>query len=114
MGDANGSIPTVQPVYGRAMWPAQSPAAAALASFVFVSQASLDVAAGGLVPSYGLAKRCVPVKGCRSITKRDMRWNDITPKMKVDPESYEVWADGVKMDVQPAETVALARTYNLF
>jgi urease len=54
------------------------------------------------------------VRNCRSVTKKDMKWNDATPKMTVDPESYEVRADGVLADVGPAEKVPLARFYNLF
>ena len=110
MGDANASIPTVQPVYGQPMWGSQ-PLAASLTSVLFVSQASID---NGAVASYGLKKRAVPVIGCRSVSKKSMKWNEKTPKMKVDPESYEVTADGVLMDVQPAERLPLARTYNLF
>ena len=90
MGDANASIPTVQPVYGRPMWGAQT-SAAALTSVNFVSQASV---ANGAVAAYGLTKPAEPVKGCRTVTKKDMVLNDWTPAMRVDPESYEVWANG--------------------
>ncbi|GJE96565.1 urease [Phanerochaete sordida] len=111
MGDANASIPTVQPFIGRPMWGAH-PGSAARNSVAFVSEASLR--AGGLVGAYGLAKRCEPVRGCRAVTKKDMKWNDATPKMRVDPESYDVYADGVHMDVRPAERLPLTRFYNLF
>lgn len=110
MGDANASIPTVQPSFGKPMWGAQ-PAAAALNSIAFVSQASLDCKA---IESYKLAKRAVAVRGCRTIGKKDMKWNDATPEMKVDPEKYKVTADGELQDVQPADKVALARGYNFF
>ncbi|KAG8908005.1 Urease [Tulasnella sp. 403] len=110
MGDANGSIPTVQPIYSRPMWGAQA-ASAALNSIAFVSQASLEL---GIISSYGLAKRTEAVKNCRSVTKKDMKWNDATPKMTVDPETYAVHADGVLADVAPAETLPLARAYNIF
>ncbi|KAG9314814.1 urease [Chiua virens] len=110
MGDPNGSIPTVQPTYGRPMWGAY-PAAAALNSIAFVSRASIE---SRTIASYGLAKRVKPVVGCRDVTKRDMKWNDATPEMKVDPETYEVRADGVLADVEPATTVPLARAYNFF
>ncbi|EJD42512.1 urease [Auricularia subglabra TFB-10046 SS5] len=110
MGDANASIPTVQPVYGRPMWGAE-PAAAAANSVAFVSQASVDA---GTVARYGLAKRCEPVVGCRAVRKSDMKWNDRTPKMRVDPETYDVWADGEHVTVQAADTLPLTRAYNLF
>jgi urease len=110
MGDANASIPTVQPVYGQPMWGSQ-PLAASRTSLLFVSQVSLD---NGAVASYGLRKRAVAVEGCRRVSKGDMKWNGKTPKMKVDAETYEVTADGEVMDVQPAEKLPLARAYNLF
>lgn len=110
MGDANASIPTVQPVYGQPMWASQ-PYAASLTSVFFVSQISID---NGILESYKLNKRGVPVRGCRKVTKKDMKWNDATPKMRVDPESYEVTADGVVMDVEPAVKLPLGRVYNLF
>lgn len=113
MGDANASIPTVQPSYAQPMWGAQ-PGAAALNSVFFVSEVSLDLEGGGKFSSYGLKKRGIGVRRCRAVQKSDMRWNDITPKMEVDPESYEVKADGVLLDVEPAREVPLARKYNLF
>jgi len=110
MGDANASIPTVQPSYSKPMWGSNA-ASAALNSVSFVSKASID---SGTIASYGLSKRAEPVRNCRKITKKDMKWNDTTPNMTVDPESYEVHADGVLMDVGPAEKLPLGRTYNLF
>ncbi len=110
MGDANASIPTVQPVYGQPMWGSHS-LSASLNSVNFVSQISLDLKT---MSSYGLRKPAVAVKNCRSVKKKDMKWNDRTPKMRVDPESYEVTADGELMDVAPAEKLPLARLYNLF
>lgn len=110
MGDANASIPTVQPVYMRPMWGAHS-GSAALNSVHFVSQVSLD---SGTIKSYGLSKRAEGVRGCRGLRKSDMKWNAAMPKMSVDPETYEVKADGVLMDVEPAERVPLAKGYNLF
>jgi len=110
MGDANASIPSVQPFYGKPMW-GSYPASAALNSVAFVSQASLD---NGAYASYKLAKAGIAVRGCRQVVKTDMKWNDKTPKVTVDPESYEVHADGELMDVKPAEKLPLARTYNLF
>ncbi|KAL4072616.1 hypothetical protein V8B97DRAFT_1870184 [Scleroderma yunnanense] len=110
MGEANGSIPTVQPAYGRPMW-GSLPASAARNSYAFVSQYSITE---NIVTSYGLSKNIAPVVGCRSITKKDMKWNDTLPDMSVDAESYEVCADGVLADVEPAKEVALAREYNFF
>lgn len=110
MGDANASIPTVQPFYTKPMW-GSYPASAALNSVSFVSKLSLD---SGTIASYKLSKRFEAVKGCRSVTKKDMKWNDATPKMKVDPESYDVYADGVLADVAPAATLPLGKKYNLF
>lgn len=110
MGDANASIPTVQPVYGRPMWGSHA-ASAALNSVSFVSQISIT---SGIVKAYGLKKGFEAVKNCRNISKKDMKWNKATPHMKVDPESYEVYADKVHMDVGPAERLPLSRYYNLF
>ncbi|KAG8213453.1 hypothetical protein J3R82DRAFT_11969 [Butyriboletus roseoflavus] len=110
MGDANGSIPTVQPTYGRPMW-GSLPPSAALNSIAFVSQASIQ---SGTIASYHLDKRVEPVVGCRRVRKRDMKWNNALPEMVVDPESYEVRADGVLADIEPARRVPLGREYNIF
>ncbi|KDQ15939.1 hypothetical protein BOTBODRAFT_31394 [Botryobasidium botryosum FD-172 SS1] len=110
MGDANASIPTVQPIVGRPMW-GSFPASAALNSISFVSQLSIS---SGTVSSYGLSKRFEAVKKCREVTKKHMKWNDATPKMTVDPEAFIVHADGVLMTVPPAEKLPLTRSYNLF
>jgi urease len=110
MGDANASIPSVQPFFSKPMWGSR-PASAALNSVSFVSQISIT---SGAMASYGLSKRYEPVRRCRTVTKKDMKWNAATPEMKVDPESYEVRADGVLADVGPAERLPLGRVYNLF
>ncbi|KAG5354148.1 hypothetical protein C0989_007512 [Termitomyces sp. Mn162] len=110
MGDPNASIPTVQPIYTRPMWGSKA-ASAALNSVSFVSQASLN---SGTIASYNLSKRFDAVRDCRSVTKKDMKWNNATPKMTVDPENYEVRADGILQDIQAAEKLPLTRTYNLF
>ncbi|KAF8813390.1 urease [Phlegmacium glaucopus] len=110
IGDANASIPIVQPFYSKPMWGSKQ-GSAALNSVAFVSQLSVST---GAIASYGLSKRVEPVRGCRSVSKKDMKWNDATPEMKVDPENYEVHADGELADIAPAETVPLARAYNLF
>jgi urease len=110
MGDANASIPSVQPFYSKPMWGAQ-PGSAARNSVAFVSQISIS---SGAIASYGLAKRVEAVRACRTVSKKDMKWNDATPKMSVDPENYEVRADGELADIAPAQTLPLARLYNLF
>ena len=110
MGDPNASIPTPQPSYMRPMFGALGRAAGAT-SLAFVSQRA--VAEGGL-DALGLAKRIAPVRRCRGLTKADMKLNDALPKMKIDPESYEVFADGVLLRANPAARVALARLYSLF
>lgn len=92
------------------MWGAKA-GSAALNSVSFVSQISIT---SGTIASYGLSKRFEAVRGCRTVTKKDMKWNDATPKMTVDPESYEVRADGELADIEPAQTLPLAREYNLF
>ncbi|TFK27820.1 urease [Coprinopsis marcescibilis] len=110
MGDANASIPSVQPFYGKPMW-GSKPGSAAMNSVAFVSELSIS---SGTIASYGLSKRVEAVRGCRTVTKKDMKWNDITPKMTVDPENYEVRADGELMDIAPAQTLPLTKAYNLF
>lgn len=104
MGDPNASIPTVQPVIMRPMFGPLVPDT----SVTFLSQASInsDVAA-----SYGLRKRIEPVKNCREISKKDMRFNDLMPRMKVDPESYRVEADGILCKAEPADTLPLSQEY---
>lgn len=110
MGDANASIPTVQPFIGRPMWGAHA-ASAALNSVSFVSGISIT---SGTVASYDLKKRFEAVRNCRRVTKKDMKWNDATPTMTVDPEKYEVRADGELADIEAAKKLPLARYYNLF
>ncbi|KAF9456715.1 urease [Collybia nuda] len=110
MGEPNGAIPTVQPVYPRPMWGA-NPASAVLNSIAFVSNISIT---SGTIATYGLSKRVEAVRNCRKITKKDMKWNSAAPDITVDPETYEVRADGVMQDIEPAENVSLGRFYNLF
>jgi len=106
-GDPNASIPTVQPVIMRPMFATMVPAT----SVTFVSQASVD---SGLVASYSLKKRIEPVRNCRKISKRDMKFNDLMPRMKVDPESYRVEADGVHCTAEPADTLPLSQAYYVY
>jgi urease subunit alpha len=110
MGDANASIPTPQPVVMRRMFGALGRAASATA-LAFVSQASLTE---GVVHRYGLHKTAVAVRGCRSVTKRDLKLNDAMPRIHVDPETYVVTADGIALHCEPARKLPLAQRYFLF
>jgi urease subunit alpha len=110
MGDANASIPTPQPLLMRPMFGAYGRAAGAT-SIAFVSRrAELE---GGL-DELGLTKRVLSVRGCRGLGKRHMIHNDALPAMAVDPETYEVRADGVRLTCEPAATLPLAQLYHLF
>ena len=91
MGDANASIPTIQPVVSRPMFGSYG-SAAAKNSFTFVSQLSLI---SSTVQNYGLKKKIEAVKKCRNIGKKDMKLNDYLPNIEVDPEAYVVKADGI-------------------
>ncbi|MFC0333287.1 urease subunit alpha [Paenibacillus sepulcri] len=110
MGDPNASIPTPQPVFGRMMFGAFGKANSN-SSITFVSQAAYD---RGIARELGLSKRVEPVRGCRSVTKKDMIHNDATPKIEVDPETYEVKVDGVPATCEPAEVLPMAQRYFLF
>jgi urease subunit alpha len=109
MGDPNASIPTPQPYFSRPMFGAEA-AAIGQNSVAFVSQASVD----HVTAQYDLRKRVVPVRDCRQVTKKDLRLNDFTPEIEVDPETYEVRVDGEHITCEPAETLPLARRYSLF
>jgi urease subunit alpha len=110
MGDPNASIPTPQPSYMRPMFGAMGRAVGAT-SIAFVSKRAVQE---GMLGVLGLRKRIAAVGNCRGIGKRDMRLNDYLPKMEVDPESYEVRADGVLLTCEPAARLALAQRYCLF
>jgi urease subunit alpha len=110
MGDANASIPTPQPLVMRPMFGALHGAAGAT-SITFVSRRSL---AEETVTGLGLTKRLVAVAGCRELGKRDMRLNDALPTITVDPERYEVRADGVLLQSRPASSLPLAQRFSLF
>jgi urease subunit alpha len=110
MGDANASIPTPQPLFMRPMFAAYG-AAVGASSIAFVSQrAALD----GDLAELGLTKRIVPVRGCRGIGKKDMVHNAALPAITVDPETYEVRADGVLLRCEPAVRLPLGQLYHLF
>lgn len=80
-------------------------------SVLFVSQASID---NGVVATYGLRKRVEAVRGCRSVTKRDMAFNDAMPRMKVHPERYTVEADGKLCTAEPADTLPLTQDWFVY
>ena len=110
MGDPGASIPTPQPSYMRPMFGALG-RATGRTSLAFVSQRAL---AEGSPGQLGLSKRLSAVKGCRGIGKRDMVLNDALPRITVDPETYEVRADGVLLKCDPASRLPLAQRYSLF
>jgi urease subunit alpha len=110
MGDPNASIPTPQPVRMRPMFGAMGRATGAT-SIAFVSRAAVEE---GTLPALRLRKRIATVRGCRGIGKRDMKLNDALPRIQVDPETYAVHADGVRLVSPPAVRLALAQRYSLF
>ena len=110
MGDPNASIPTPQPVHYRPMFGSFGKSLTE-SSISFVSQAAMDA---GIHEVLGLEKQVLAVNGTRSIKKSDMMLNDYQPKMEVDPETYEVRADGELLLCEPAEEVSMAQRYFLF
>ncbi len=105
MGDPNASIPTPQPVFMRPMFGSFGRATGS-SSLALVSAASIE---SGALKDYGLTKRLQPVKNCRSIGKKDMKLNDATPKIEVNPETYHVSADGEHLTCEPATRLPLAQ-----
>ncbi|WP_445990247.1 urease subunit alpha [Chromobacterium haemolyticum] len=110
MGDPNASIPTPQPVHYRPMF-GSCGAAVARGSVTFVSQAALQA---GIGAELGLRKRLVAVRGCRHLRKTDLIHNDYLPHIEVDPQNYQVRADGQLLWCEPAERLPLAQRYFLF
>ncbi|MBA3870102.1 MAG: urease subunit alpha [Anaerolineae bacterium] len=110
MGDANASIPTPQPVLYRPMFGAFG-GATATTSLTFVSKAAQEA---GIGESLGLKKATAAVADCRTIGKASMIHNDATPTIEVNPETYEVKADGEILTCEPAESLPLAQRYFLF
>ncbi|MFZ5736851.1 MAG: urease subunit alpha [Pseudomonadota bacterium] len=111
MGDPNASIPTPQPVHYQPMFGAFGKALTA-SSVVFTSQAA---AAGNLARDLGIAKTLYPISNVRSgISKKSMIHNDATPKLEVDPETYEVRADGELLTCAPADVLPMAQRYFMF
>lgn len=110
MGDANASIPTTQPVLYQPMFAAHGRAKYD-SCLTFVSRAAFEADIAGQL---GLQKTVVPVSGCRDIGKKDMVWNDAAPDITVDPETYQVTADGVPIISKPAKRLPLTQLYSLF
>ena len=110
MGDPNASISTPQPVHYRPMFGALGGALAAT-GVTFVSKAALD---DGIGEKLGLKKSLSAVKGTRTVKKKDMVHNSATPRLEVDPQTYEVRVDGVPITCEPASSLPLAQRYFLF
>ena len=110
MGDPNASIPTPQPVHYRPMF-ASFGRALTESAVTFVSAAAHAADIGGRL---GLAKATLPIAGVRNIGKADMRLNDACPDIEVDPETYEVRADGELLTCEPADVLPMAQRYFLF
>ena len=110
MGDPNASIPTPQPVYSREMFGAFG-RSVEQSSVSFISQAAQTE---GIQQKYGLSKQTLPVQNTREIGKSDLKLNTATPAIEVNPETYEVRADGELLTCQPAEIVPMAQRYFLF
>ncbi|THC39622.1 urease subunit alpha [Massilia sp. Mn16-1_5] len=109
MGDPNASIPTPQPVHYRPMF--GSFGGALKKSVTFVSQAAFD---DGVAQRLQLSKTVLPIRGTRGLSKADMIHNGATPVMQVDPETYDVRADGEVLRCEPATALPLAQRYFLF
>ena len=110
MGDPNASIPTPQPVYTRPMFGAFG-GSVQNSAVSFVSAAAQDA---GIAETLGLAKTTVPVEQTRTISKADMVHNDYCPKIEVNPETYEVRADGELLTCEPASELPMAQRYFMF
>lgn len=110
MGDANASIPTPQPVIYRPMFGSFGKAPAAT-SLLFMAQTAVTA---GLPAQLGLQKQIVAVENCRTIGKTNMIHNDAMPTIEVDPETYEVRADGELLTCEPAAILPMAQRYFLF
>ncbi|MBD2503494.1 urease subunit alpha [Anabaena azotica] len=110
MGDANASISTPEPVYMRPMFAAFGKAIANT-SVTFVSQAALEQNIGAQL---GLSKRLLAVTNTRKVSKKDLKLNDTTPRIEVDPETFYVRVDGKLLTCEPATSLPMAQRYFLF
>jgi urease subunit alpha len=110
MGDPNASIPTPQPVHYREMFATRG-GALGKTSLTFVSQMAMEAR---IADRYGLSKQVVAVKNCRNVTKADMIHNAWQPSISVDPQTYQVIADGQLLTCDPATVLPMAQRYFLF
>jgi urease subunit alpha len=110
MGDANASIPTPQPVHMRPMFGSFG-GAIAPTSLTFMSKSAIKK---DIPEKLGLQRKVVAVSGIRKLKKQDLKLNDALPKMEVDPETYEVRADGELLTCEPATVLPMAQRYFLF
>ena len=110
MGDPNASIATPQPVYMRPQFAAYG-RALSKSCLSFVSKAGLEAGVG---ERYGLQRELVAVEHCRDIGKKDMKRNEATPKIKIDPDTYQVYVDGKKVGSEPLKTLPMTQRYFLF
>ena len=110
MGDPNASIPTPQPVYSREMFGAFG-RSLENSAVTFVSQASFERDIGS---NLELRKKTIPIKNTRSINKSDMVYNNLCPTVEVDPETYEVKANGEILTCEPASELPMAQRYFLY
>ena len=110
MGDPNASIPTTEPVLYRPMFGSLGKAVQST-SVIFTSQLALD---NGMQEKINCDKKLVAVKNCRSIGKKEMLYNDATPEIDVNPETYEVKVNGKITTTKPATKLSLGRLYHLF
>ncbi len=107
MGDPNASIPTPQPVFYRPMFGSYG-RALSRTCVTFMAQAAIDA---GIPEQLQLQRRCVAVRGCRSVGKQHMVRNNAMPHIEVNPETYQVFVDGVLATCEPAERLPLAQRY---
>ena len=110
MGDSNASIPTPNPIVYTPMFGSHGKAKLDC-GITFVSQVSCDEDIKG---KFGLERTLLPVKNCRNVTKKDMKYNDVIANIQVDPETYEVKINGKKITSKPVDVVSLGQLYNLF
>ncbi|WP_216830821.1 urease subunit alpha [Alkalihalobacterium elongatum] len=110
MGDPNASIPTPQPVFQRPMFASFGKARFAT-SMTFISQSAFEA---NVHHTLGLQKLIGVVENCRNISKKDMKWNDGTPEIDINPETYEVKVDGTRIECEPFKEVAMTQRYFLF
>lgn len=110
LGDPGASIPTPQPVIFRPMY-ASTGTAIYDTNITFMSQIAIEK---GVPEKLGLKRRIGTVKNCRNISKKDMKWNDATPDIDINPETYEVKVDGELINCEPVDVLPMAQRYFLF